>query len=168
LLCIDSSGFTETYKRFYFRDIQAFTVRQTNWWMIWGAIFSVPFVLFASISLANYSDPTVMWIFGIVAALFALALVLDVAAGPSCACYLHTAVQSEQLPSLNRVRRARKVMAHLRPLIAQAQGQLLPEEIPAHLRTWEMIGVPPAPAPAGIAAAALVSEDPTAPPRILS
>src|SRR4051794_11160105 len=30
LLCIDSSGYTENYKRFYFRDIQALFIRETN------------------------------------------------------------------------------------------------------------------------------------------
>jgi len=38
-------------------------------------------------------------------------------------------VQIEELPSLNRLRRTRAVMNRLRPMIAEAQGQLTPEEI---------------------------------------
>ncbi len=40
-----------------------------------------------------------------------------------------TAVQEDQLPSLNRLRVARKVIETLRPAIERAQGRLGPEEV---------------------------------------
>jgi hypothetical protein len=55
--------------------------------------------------------------------------------GRTCRCFLRTAVQTEQLPPLDRVRRAQKVFARLRPLIAAAQGgELAPETISEMLR----------------------------------
>src|SRR5205823_5634583 len=35
LLCDYRSGFTERYKRFYFRDIEAIIIRKTNGWLFW-------------------------------------------------------------------------------------------------------------------------------------
>jgi hypothetical protein len=65
---------------------------------------------------------------------FAVPLLINNLLGPSCVCHLRTAVQTEELSSLNRLRRARKLLNRIRPLIAAAQGELSPGEIPARLR----------------------------------
>jgi len=52
------------------------------------------------------------------------------------------------LPAMNRLRRARKAIARLRPLIAAAQGELAPGEISSRAR--EFFAEKPAP-PAGVA-----------------
>jgi uncharacterized membrane protein HdeD (DUF308 family) len=49
--------------------------------------------------------------------------------GPTCECHLRTAVQTEKLLSLNRLKYMRKAMDSLRPLIEKAQGTLTPEAI---------------------------------------
>src|SRR5438477_12551721 len=46
LLCIDSNGYTENYKRFYFRDIQALLIRKTERRKWWGLVFAVLAVAF--------------------------------------------------------------------------------------------------------------------------
>jgi len=61
--------------------------------------------------------------------LFGLFILINSACGPTCVTHVRTAVQIEELPSLNRLRRTRAVMNRLRPMIAEAQGQLTPEEI---------------------------------------
>src|SRR5580698_2302749 len=38
LLLVETSGFTENYKRFYFRDIQAITVQETRRGQVWNFI----------------------------------------------------------------------------------------------------------------------------------
>ena len=38
--------------------------------------------------------------------------------------------------ALNRVPRAQKVFARLRPLITQAQGELAPADVPGRLQQW--------------------------------
>jgi hypothetical protein len=164
LLGIDTSGYTETYKRFYFRDIQAVILRKTEWWKAWGVAFGAGTALFALIALLG-GDAIVAWIFGSLAGLFLFGLILDLAAGPSCACCLRTAVQTEELPSMNRVRRARKTLARLRPLIAQAQGELAPEEIPARMQAWLAANSPGNLTPS--ATPRFVVDDPNAPPRIV-
>jgi hypothetical protein len=76
---------------------------------------------------------------------------------------LRTAVQIEELPSMSRIERARKVIARVRPLIAEAQGTLVPEEIPARMR--ELAEWPPS-GPATAPASAEAKTD--APPGITS
>jgi len=69
------------------------------------------------------------------AGFFGLPLLINILRGRTCRCFLRTAVQTEQLPPLSRVRRAQKVFARIRPLIAAAQGgELSPEMISARMR----------------------------------
>ncbi len=164
LLGIDSSGYSETYKRFYFRDIQAILVRETGFRMVWGFIYGGLTALFALIAIAP-RDLTVALIFGPFAAISLWGFVYNIMAGPTCACQLRTAVQTEDLPSLSRVRQTRRILDRIRPLITEAQGQFAPEEIPARFREW-MEANPAAGVPPG--APRYVVDDPSAPPRIIS
>src|SRR5438105_2031626 len=165
LLGIDTTGYTETYKRFYFRDIQAIIIRRTNRLRNWSLGLGVPAGLFALFAAVASREVVVASILGTVAGLFLLAALLNVAAGPTCVCHLRTAVQTEELPSLNRLRRTRKVLNRLRPFIVEAQGQLAPEDIPIRMQEWRSAtansGDQPAVAPR------YVVDDPNLPPRIV-
>ena len=79
---------------------------------------------------------------------------------------IRTAVQLEELPSLNRLPRFRKALNRLRPLIETAQGRLALEEIPA--RMTELIQTPLSPVTVPAEAVRYVVDDPNAPPRIIS
>jgi hypothetical protein len=143
LLVIDTNNYTETYKRFYFRDIQALLIRRTERWKINAVVLGAAAALCGSIGFfggVQGNVPAVAWIFGGVAGLFLLGLTFNLAAGPTCVCHLRTAVQVELLPSLNRVRGTRKALGRLRPLLAQAQGQLAPEELAARLQALQFQG----------------------------
>jgi len=150
LLRIETTGYTETYRRFYFRDVQAILLRKTDYWKISSLVLAIVATGLGLIAVLA-GQAVVSGIFGSLAGLFALGMVLNLAAGPSCKCYLRTAVQVEELPSLNRLRRARKALNRLRPLLLAAQGQLAPEEFPARIHEWmASTGGPvatPAPAP---------------------
>ena len=123
LLQIDSNGYTETYKRFYFRDIQALVFSRTDNWLYQAVVLGGLACLFVLIAILG-GGPVMAWVFGILAAILGLAAGLDLLSGPTAKCYVRTAVQTETLVSLNRVRRARKVFARLRPLISSVQGEL--------------------------------------------
>ncbi len=60
---------------------------------------------------------------------FLAILVANLVLGPTVTTYLRTAVQTEELPSLNTLRRARNAMDKLRPLITAAQGELAPGNV---------------------------------------
>jgi hypothetical protein len=139
LLGVDSNGYTETYKRFYFRDIQAITIRATKRRVVWNWILGI----LAAFCLArcNFgsllkSQPDVQTIVFLCIAIFVfgIPLLLNNLFGRTCVCQLRTAVQVEELPSLCRVRQARKILEKIQPLIAAAQGQLTAEEVSLRMR----------------------------------
>jgi hypothetical protein len=119
LLQISSVTFSEQYKRFYYRDIQAFIILPTHWLAIWIVLYLLVALLLGILAVGVGDIGGV--VIGAVAGLVVFWAVLNAIRGPMCRCYVRTAVQTEKLPSLNRVRRARKVVAELAPLIAAAQ-----------------------------------------------
>jgi len=168
LLSIDSNGFAETYKRFYFQDIQAVTLRLTRRRLIWNWVLGVPIILFVAgwayglaLSLSTRWEELVPWV--VITLILAIPLLMNNMLGPTCVCQLRTAVQTEELPSLCRLRKTRKILNRLRPLIAAAQGELAPEEIPARMQAWATAASAPA-----AASKRYVVDDPNLPPRIVS
>jgi hypothetical protein len=130
LLLVYNSVYAEDYRRFYYRDIQAMVARKTASGMAWNivlALFSA-FVAALAISTPDREGSIALWS---LAGLFLLMLLINVLRGPTCVTHLQTAVSREDLPSLNRLRVARKVIGRLRPLIEAAQGALSPEEMRA-------------------------------------
>jgi hypothetical protein len=168
LLRIDSSGYTEEYKRFYFRDIQAITICQTRRRAVLNGVLGILLLPFAAMLMValfskGYGDNVGTVIFGAITCFIILVpLLYNIFAGTACSTYIRTAVQVEELPSLARQRRARKAIARLRPLIAEAQGQLTPEEIPA--RMSELI---PRPQNSPTTSVRYAVDDPNQPPRIV-
>jgi hypothetical protein len=165
LLCVDTTGYNESYKRFYFGDIQALVFRRTKVWIVSGWIWGILTVLMALLAILP-RDLTWALIFGPIAALSLTIFILNLVAGPTCRTHLRTAVQTEELPSLDRLRRAHKVLDRLRPFIIQAQGQLTPEEIFARMQG--STGTSASVASATQVQPAPVADDPNAPPRIAS
>src|SRR5688572_19920405 len=134
LLSIDSmGGYAEDYKRFYFRDIQAIAIRKSNQ----GRILSLVLVFLAGLCgliALLITDPYWRGFWLVLGGLFLFFLLVNSLRGPTCVCHVRTAVQTEQLPSLNRLRTARKVMNVLKPLIEQAQGAVVREELPGRMQ----------------------------------
>jgi hypothetical protein len=64
----------------------------------------------------------------VLAIAFGLPLVINNVLGPACKTYLRTAVQLEELPSLNRIGRTNRVLARIRPLISAVQGSMSQDE----------------------------------------
>jgi hypothetical protein len=104
--------------------------------------------------------------FAFLTSVFAVAFLINSVLGPTCICHVRTAVQVEELSSLNRLRRARKMFNRIRPLIAAAQGELPPGEVPARMRAAAVSTEAATPAP-GISPAPPPGTDrPDAPPII--
>ena len=134
LLFVESNGYTESYKRFYFRDIQALMVEKTQTFKIVNVVFTIPLGICLASGLATQSTGLKIFLF-IVAGFLALILTVNLWRGQTCRSFLRTAVQIEQLPPLSRIRRAQKVFNRIRPLIAEAQGgELSPATIPNLIR----------------------------------
>jgi hypothetical protein len=137
LLLVDSMWYAEDYKRFYFRDIQAVIIRKTPTGktvnIVLGALAVLPLAAALTLTMTSgigYWAAIFWWIISAILLGFLLANTL---LGPTCVCHLKTAVQTEELPSLRRLRRAHKVLARVRPFIVAAQGEFAPGELAARL-----------------------------------
>jgi hypothetical protein len=163
LLSVDTNGYSETYKRLYFRDIQAIAIRESPRRSVWNAILMLPTVIcFVGLVITALAGKNIagIIIWSLFFALVAIPFVVNNVRGATCACQLRTAVQTEDLPSLCRVRQTRKILEKIRPLIAAAQGGELPAEtVAARMRDW-------AAAPAGEPPANPVPDEPDIPPRL--
>lgn len=121
LLQVEWDGYREYYKRFRYGDIQSLTMVRTQESLMITALLGVAtfvFALFGVVAAALELRIVMMSVAGLLAVL----AVVNLAGGPTCRCFLRTAVQQEELASLTRVRNARRVLDALRPLIAEAQG----------------------------------------------
>ncbi len=121
LLADCSGGFEEDYRRLYYRDIQAVQVRRTSRGKHWNLFLGASILLTAGVSfLSSDAAWRGSWLAG--AVFFLVVFLANVLRGPTCIAHIRTAVQVEELPSLRRLRAARRVLARLRPKIVEAQG----------------------------------------------
>ncbi|MDY6854111.1 MAG: hypothetical protein SWO11_05285 [Thermodesulfobacteriota bacterium] len=127
LLSIDSRIFSEDYKRFYYKDIQAIITYKLNHWKIINIILgSLSAIL---LLMAFFNEGVISILFSVLGGLFFLFFVIYLLRGSNCACHIKTAVQTERLPSLYRLRKARKAIGLLRSRIENVQGRLTSEAI---------------------------------------
>jgi hypothetical protein len=131
LLMVSSSGYTENYKRFYFRDIQAITLCKSLRGQVWNGIWG--FLTFLSAIIVLQVGAAVLVVWSIITGIFLLLLGINLGIGPTCVCRIQTAVQTRPLASLNRVRSARKVLTELRALIETSQDPISNEELTLRL-----------------------------------
>lgn len=131
LLLVSREAFTETYKRFFFKDIQAVVLLKTRLAAIYNtALAIVVFLLSVTAVLAAVND----WGVGAAALASVFALVslipLSVALlrGPACECYIHTSVQTERLYALSRLKAATEVVRTIGRAVEAVQGNLSPDE----------------------------------------
>lgn len=128
ILTVESNGFSEEYKRFYFTDIQALVLRKTPRWIVFGSIQFLTALISFGLGLSARAEPLrIFWL--VVTVVCLVLLVFNLLKGPTCVCRISTAVQEDTLPSINRVWIARKVIdGTLKPLIEGAQGALQPDD----------------------------------------
>ncbi len=128
ILAVESNGFSEDYKHFYFSDIQAIITRKTRRWIHSSIVLSLLLAVASTGALLLEMEHARIF-FLILSAGLLVGLLVNILRGPTCICHITTAVQQDQLPSLNRLRIARRVTAILRQSIEKVQGPLSPEEI---------------------------------------
>jgi hypothetical protein len=137
LMQVTLNGFTESYQRFFFQDIQAITLCHTIEAKVWSIVLALAAAFLALLASMMSNEPNLI---PVMASLFAAAgvllvvMIINMALGPTCRCYIKTAVQTQKLPGLKRVRRVRMVVrTRIQPLITQAQGELSLEELNGRL-----------------------------------
>jgi hypothetical protein len=126
LMVVRSTGYTESYTRLQLSDIKAVFLASSDrrmWWaIVWtllagGSAFAFVF------NLIWNTRPIFSAIF---LAIGIAALVWNHLLGPGCRAYVVTKVQTIQLPSLVRLKRARAILLmRLEPQIVAAQADLV-------------------------------------------
>jgi hypothetical protein len=116
ILQVRSNRISEEYQRFYFQDVQEIFVRKTAL-----LHYSWTAILILSALLAARLSGDALWPIGIFAA-GGLFLWLR---GPSCEVRLRTAVTTERLRSLHRLKTAQRVLPILREHIESVQGRVV-------------------------------------------
>lgn len=152
VLCVQNQHFRESYRRFYFQDIQAVILRKTVTGAVWNILLGVVgmgFLIPSSLVALTTGTGIGTIICWSVAGFFLMGLLINTLLGPTCVCQFQTAVQTEEIPSLNRLRKAQRIVARLRPLIEGVQGRLTPEGMAAGIRVEPVAGtaIPATPPP---------------------
>jgi fumarate reductase subunit C len=161
LLAVSGWRFTEDYKRYYYRDIQALVVTRDR-----RLVVTLPELLAVvafGITALIAKLTSIEWLAeGCLALLVLLALyLLIVSLTQSCRCRIQTAVSREELPSLYRMWSARKAVGILERRIGEVQGTLAEgwmASLPQNTAPLSAGTADPAMAPAAV-------EPPAAPPR---
>ncbi len=122
LLQIFSRMGVEEYKRFYFNDIQAVITRKTAVGMIQNMVVGC-LVLIFTLPAVHFEGGWSLF-YAIVAAAMLLLLLAGLFKGPTCETKLMTAVQTEKLHTLHRLKNTSRVMDSLRVHIHRTQGTL--------------------------------------------
>ncbi|MBX3736523.1 MAG: hypothetical protein KF715_07540 [Candidatus Didemnitutus sp.] len=121
LLHLTSTGYSETYRRFYLRDIQAMLIVHTARRVIYASVFVVVGLL--ALMIVHAADGGAVGM-GIVGGVVVALLAWNHVRGAGCRVVVITAVQQENVNALCRLPRTRKVLAEIQPLIEAAQADL--------------------------------------------
>ena len=135
LLIVSTSFYAESYRRFFFRDIQAIICQKTRMAMLFSVLsilcLILSFVIGAAVK-AQTSDEIGLLVFcAICAVLSAAVLIVNAVRGDTCAVQLTTAVQNAALPCLTRWRKAQRLVEELKPLVLAAQSAPAPAVVQA-------------------------------------
>jgi hypothetical protein len=127
LLSVVNEDYSESYRRFFFKDIRAIVVQKTSTGKLWSILLSLLAATFASLMLTSivfaWSKAATI-AFAVFAGIFLLCLLVNGLRGPTCTCYIQTAIQKNDLCAVRRLRHAMKLIGQLRSIIEAVQGTL--------------------------------------------
>lgn len=121
VLAVTSSGYTDNYKRFYFRDIQGILVEDSDrsfYIKISFSLLLAALLIICVLSGATWSS-YLFWTL-----ILGTPIVMDIVKGPTCKVFLVTQVQSVRLKAISRRARLEKFLQAVQPLIEAAQADL--------------------------------------------
>jgi hypothetical protein len=133
ILSIKKRGYVEEYRRFYFTDVQSILLDQTGEGIIWNLILGFA----AGVCILIFGLAWRVWewesggliAWGILTGIFFLGLLINALKGPTCKCFIQTAVQIDPLPSLHRTRAAKKAIQIIQPHIESIQGSVPQQDL---------------------------------------
>jgi len=160
LLAVNSNGYAEEYTRYYYKDIKAVIVRRTSARGVWNGVLAAALgvsilPLFAFVVYGTYPPGTLASVC-FTAPLLLTLLLVNTLRGPCCRCHILMPLGASELPTLRRVRTARRILELLRPQITERQGTMA--ETDAVARTLSPPGEPVSPASSPLPAESTLGE----------
>ncbi|MFC1823360.1 hypothetical protein ACFL9T_11680 [Thermodesulfobacteriota bacterium] len=125
LLAVYSIYYSEDYKRFYYRDIQALVTRKTITGKIQNICLGTISLLFL-LSALWFKGGWALF-FNMMAGIFVMFLLINWFRGPTCISHIMTPVQTVRLFAFTRLKNTRRAMNHLKSLVEGTQGNLSQE-----------------------------------------
>jgi len=141
LLLVHRWLFWETYRRFYYRDIQALLIRRTN------TVILAHILLLTAVGmllLIGISGEVTHWSYWALVGAVGAWEIVNIARGWSCQAHLKTAASLQGLSCLGRLRAAERFSERLAPYIRAAQGDAPAEQI---AEQWRRLRAAPPPRP---------------------
>lgn len=120
LLAVDGRGYSENYRRFYYRDIQAIVTSRTSRWIAMASLFGLGVCAVGWGFFAASFEFRPFWVIPAIPLL--LLFILNLIYGPTCVCRITTAAQTVRLPSLTRASSARRALERIRARVEAEQG----------------------------------------------
>jgi hypothetical protein len=135
LLLVESSGYTEQYKRLHFKDIQAVIIRETSRKRDLSVLFAALAFLSATPALIHLDvlDSPFSFMGILFSVLFLTALLVNILRGATCACSVQMPLATHELPSLRRHQHVEILLDRLKPQVERVQGRLSREDMKAGL-----------------------------------
>jgi hypothetical protein len=124
LLVVNRSGFTERYRRFRYKDLQALQTWETPDGRITAFLLAILALGFAMVAVLTFGEALTAGVTGGIAVLMAVLLAWHLRRGATCRTRICTAVQTVELRSLVRSRAIEKTLPILRQRIGEAQGPI--------------------------------------------
>jgi hypothetical protein len=128
ILLVKSTHFAEEYRRFALSDIQAIVVTSLAERRVAHMVGALAAIGWMSGALAVGSVFGKIF-FSVTGALALTAVIVDIARGQRCVCYLQTAVSRERLAPVSRWRNARTFLERIESAIVAVQGTLAPDQL---------------------------------------
>jgi len=134
LLSVESNIYSEHYKRFHFKDIQAFIVRRTVHGLITNIILTILACLSAFVVVMympkQISIPAILtW--AVLPCGILVMLLINLVKGATCTCHVKMPLTVHELPSLWRIKHVDRMLAQIRPRVEAVQGRLSVDKIQA-------------------------------------
>ena len=126
ILKVTLAGYSEEYRRFYLADVRGFVMQRTNSMAAWIGGLGVLSVGLGVAGIGLWSgggtdDRIGGGIMGGAAVVFLVLFLTNLIRGPSCNFYIKTAIQTDRIHSVSRIKAAEALIAILMPLILEAQ-----------------------------------------------
>ncbi len=123
ILLVNSSRFSEEYKRFAFSDIQTIVVTELPSNIVPQIVMILAALAWMSLWFAVDSR-FLKWTIEVIGAFALLWPIVDIVRGPRSRAFLHTRVSRELLEPVNRMKTALDFLETIRPRVEAVQGVL--------------------------------------------